>query len=170
MSVRGVAYHCHPDSPLSRLALAKFLAEADGSLPEPLHSRSYFTSFEDVASKFLRDGLIAYAATDSGNLAGVAVVYANPLLYPRAYETYIGVSPDWRRQGIATRLSEMEEELSRKAGASGAMTNCDPRNTAKIALNQQRGYRMVVDQEEIAAFEGMNPKWLGKSFFIKDWA
>jgi hypothetical protein len=50
------------------------------------------------------------------------------------------------------------------------MTNCDPRNAAKIALNQQLGYRMIDDQDEVAALERMNPKWRGKSFFTKDWA
>jgi GNAT superfamily N-acetyltransferase len=168
--VSSLTYLCHPDDPLMETALAQFLAEVDSSLPEPLQSRSYFTSFEEVACRFLHGALIAYAETDSGALAGIAVVYADGSRYPRAYETYIGVHPAYRRLGVATRLSEMELELCQKAGASGIMTNCDPRNTAKISLNNHLGYVAVTDKKQIELFESANPKWRGKRFFIKDWA
>lgn len=165
-----ICYRNHPGSPLQQELLSALLAEVDTSLPEPLRERSYFSSFNDIAATFLREGLIVYAANTAQRLVGVAVVYADPNRYFRAYETYIGVLSSHRRRGIGKVLSLMAIDLCRAAGVRGVMTNCDPRNDAKIAMNQTLGYERVKEAEEIKRLEQLNPKWVGKAFFVKDWA
>ena len=165
-----IYYRSHPGTPLEQGPLARLLAELDAGLPEPLQERSYFSSFNEIAAKFLRDGLIVYAADNAQRLVGIAVVYADSSRYSRAYETYIGVLSSHRRQGIGKVLSLMEIDLCRAAGVRGIMTNCDPRNDAKMAMNQTLGYVRVGEAEEIKKIEQMNPKWVGKAFFVKDWA
>lgn len=165
-----IFYCSHPVSPLQQELLANLLAQVDASLPEPLQERSYFSSFDEIAAKFLRDGLIVYAADNGQKLVGVAVVYADPNRYFRAYETYIAVLSSHRRQGIGKVLSLMEVDVCRAAGVRGIMTNCDPRNDAKIAMNKTLGYARVGEAEEVKRLEQMNPKWAGKAFFVKEWA
>jgi len=169
MSSPPICYLSHPESPLQQDLLATLLAEVDASLPEPLHKRSYFSSFDETAARFLRDGLIVYAVDSAQKLVGASVVYANPHRYSRAYETYIGVLSSHRRQGVGKILSLMEMNLCRAAGARGIMTNCDPCNHAKIAMNLALGYVRVNKVEEVKRLEEMNPKWVGKAFFFKDW-
>ncbi len=164
-----IRYRSHPQAPLQQDVLSDLLAEVDSSLPEPLRQRSYFSSFGEVAAKFLRDCFIAYATDEAGKAVGVAVVHAEPGRYSRGCETYVGVIPSHRHRGIGKKLSVMVIELCRSAGMLGIMTTCDPRNVGKISLNLSLGYMPVRDVKELARFEKLNPKWVGKAFFTKDW-
>lgn len=163
-----INYTIHPECPVSVDEVAKLLESVDEQLPDPLRSRSYFTSYKALAERFVKQGLIPCARLPDGSLIGCAVLYADKLAFRRAYETFIGVHPGYFHRGIATKLMKMEIDLSRACGISGMMTNCNPSNTAKINLNTKIGFRRVTDPEEYREMVAINPKWGGKLFFVLD--
>jgi GNAT superfamily N-acetyltransferase len=162
-------YNVHPDMPIDVNELALFLEHVDNCFPEPLGIRSYFTTYINIASKFLKSGMISYATDNDGVLAGVAVAYIDKNKYRRAYETYMAVAPEYLRRGIASHLMHMEIDMCRRSGIGGIMTNCHPTNIAKKALNIKLGFREVTIAEEIDEMVSINPKWKGKSFYVLDW-
>ena len=104
----------------------------------------------------------------TGDLAGCAVIYADPERFSQAFETYIGIRQSFEGQGIGHKLTNMEFELCRQTGMKKIMTNCHPDNFRKIKLNLLNGYSVVTDQHQIQDYLVLNPKWAGKAFFIKD--
>jgi len=145
--------------------LSSFLEEMDTILIDPIGSRSYFSSYRDLAKKFLDTGHIIVCKDCKSKIVGLAVFYADSAEFELAYETYIGVLRGYHRKGIARELLRREIDLSRKLGMKGIMTNCNKDNQPKINLNIKLGFQEIVDQNEIDYFLKINPKWAGKTFF-----
>lgn len=148
--------------------LIEFISEVDERALDPIKSRSYFVGYEELVNRFMRIGELLFAKDALGNLAGCAVIYANPEHYDHAYETYIGVSESFKRQGIGRMLTELEFIVCREIGMKGILTTCHPQNLSKKNLNESCGYLEIRDKKKIASLVAENPKWLGRAIFMRN--
>lgn len=163
-----ISFYFGKSHPLSVRELADLLSDVDGRLLDPIIRRPYFAGYNELAKCFIESGEVIYAKHKSGVLAGCAVIYADPKRYSHAYETYIGIREAFERQGIGRKLTELEFEICRGIGMQRIMTNCHVQNSSKRKLNLASGYSVVTNQQEIAAYVALNPKWVGKVFYIKE--
>lgn len=81
---------------------------------------------------------VAHAHDD---LVGFKVGYAT--MMTRYYSWLGGIHPDFRRQGIASRLMEAQHRWVREAGFSVVETAATPDNEAMLALNLRFGFTII---------------------------
>lgn len=167
--MNSIDFYLAMSTPLGVVELSDLIADVDERLLDPIKLRPYFLGYDDLARRFIENGYVIYARhSTSAVLAGCAVIYANPKLYAYAYETFIGIRGAFERQGIGRKLIELEFEVCRDIGMQSIMTNCHADNIAKRKLNLESGYSEVTNQQEIAEYVALNPKWMDKVFYIKN--
>ena len=164
----GLKYFVNDTKNININAITSFLKDMDSLFIEPLQTRNYFDTFESLSEKFYLRGKLIYCKNENNKLIGLAIIYANNLLFKYAYETYIAVLNEYAGIGIASELMKIEISLSKSLGMGGLMTNCHKDNIVKINLNKKLGFTEILDQEEILKFQKMNSKWNGKVFFKID--
>lgn len=94
------------------------------------------------AAEFLSDSRHHIAVCiDGGLIVGFAsaVHYVHPDKPPELWINEVGVSPEYRRLGVARRLLEALFEAGREAGCAEAWVLTDRENTAAMSLYKAAG-------------------------------
>lgn len=87
-------------------------------------------------------GLVARAATASGDGELIAYLFYR-LIADEVHIFRVAVSPEWRRQGIGSRLVVECLERARSRGAAAAVLEVRPSNTEAVALYRNFGFQII---------------------------
>ena len=120
--------------------LLKFLKEVDGDFYPPLSQKTDLNLF---AKKILANAEFFYRQSDSGDIIGLVVIYANDWEKKYAYIPLVAVSPSYRRLGIANKLLlaalDYVASLGNKIQTIGIHTN----NSVAVKLYQNIRFKSV---------------------------
>ncbi|MFC5822244.1 GNAT family N-acetyltransferase [Nonomuraea insulae] len=88
---------------------------------------------------FHRTSLIA---EDGGGLAGFLIGFPSPSLPDEAYIHFVGVSPGFRKSGLARGLYERFFDLARDHGRHVVKAITAPVNATSIAFHRRMGFEV----------------------------
>lgn len=115
------------------------LAEQQIQAIADLCQRVFSDPVNDLAWRLARMPELTLASANAGEqLVGFKIGYAHSRT--RYYSWLGAVHPDWRRQGIAERLSGMQHAWARAAGFTSVETATDQDNQAMLMANLQWGF------------------------------
>jgi ribosomal protein S18 acetylase RimI-like enzyme len=77
---------------------------------------------------------------DGSQLVGLVALYENDLATRKAFITHVGVSPEFRRSGIARRLLEQSSRRLRAAGMRAVELEVRTDNAQALGLYLQLGF------------------------------
>jgi GNAT superfamily N-acetyltransferase len=105
-------------------------------------SRSLFDRYSpDLSWRLEKMPLVSIVCARSGDeLVGFKIGYAHGQF--KYYSWLGGVHPEFRRQGVATRLSELQHSWAREQGFRSVETATDETNAAMTQVNLKCGFRM----------------------------
>lgn len=91
-----------------------------------------------------RDGgsLAARAATSSGDEELIAYLF-HRFIADEVHIHRIAVSPEWRRQGIGSRLVGECLQRARRRGVTAVVLEVRPSNTEAVALYRRFGFQVI---------------------------
>ncbi|MBW2995154.1 GNAT family N-acetyltransferase [Candidatus Woesearchaeota archaeon] len=99
---------------------------------------------EDIYRERLKDkSYWIHAAEDNGRIAGYSIMYQDD---GRGYIWITAVHPDYRRQGIAGRLIEMQCQLSREQGYKSVYLKTW--RPEMIALCSKNGFKKTKEEKD----------------------
>lgn len=100
-----------------------------------------YWSIREVAAHLEGNPDLCYVAADDGNVVGFALGDRNfEILEKTGHLEWIAVSPEYRRQGIATRLIETIERVFREMGKEQMVTDISSQNAASRSLARKSGF------------------------------
>ena len=99
-------------------------------------------SFEGEMASAGAESRLAWTAAASGEKQIVAYIFYR-FIAEEVHIFRLAVDPEWRRQGIGTRLLDDCLTSARRMGLSAAVLEVRPSNTEAIALYCKLGFRVI---------------------------
>ena len=125
---------------LTQESLVRFLREVDKDFHPPLSEK---TDLKEYVAKILEKAMLFYELSDSGDIKGLVIMYANDFEKKYAYIPLVAVSPLYRKQGVVYKLlGESLQYLNTLKGeiqVLGIHTN----NPVALVLYQKMGFKSV---------------------------
>jgi ribosomal-protein-alanine acetyltransferase len=87
-------------------------------------------------------GLVARAAADDGEEALIAYLFYR-LIADEVHIYRIAVSPEWRRQGVGSRLVDTCLQRARRRGVTAALLEVRSSNTEAAAFYRSFGFQVI---------------------------
>ena len=118
---------------LTQESLVRFLREVDKDFHPTLSEK---TDLKEYVAKILEKAMLFYELSDSGDIKGLVIMYANDFEKKYAYIPLVAVSPLYRQQGESLQyLNTLKGEIQ----VLGIHTN----NPVALALYQKMGFKSV---------------------------
>ena len=98
-------------------------------------------SLEHLASFVAQGNHILLVALNKGEVVGQArgIVHHQPDAGPELYVDNLGVTPQWKRTGIATKLMNRLMEIAKKHGCADMWLATEPENEEAIGFYRSFG-------------------------------
>lgn len=87
-------------------------------------------------------GLVARAAAGDGDEALIAYLFYR-FIADEVHIYRIAVSPEWRRQGVGSRLVDACLQRARRRGVTAALLEVRPSNTEAAAFYRRFGFQVI---------------------------
>lgn len=91
----------------------------------------------------------SFVAEVEGEVAGFLIGFLSPTFADEAYIHFVGVNPEFRRQGVGKILYERFFEVVRENGRGVVRCVTAPMNKTSIAFHRQMGFQPVMGNAEL---------------------
>ncbi|MCM8813879.1 MAG: GNAT family N-acetyltransferase [Candidatus Omnitrophica bacterium] len=166
----AIAIFCSAEQPVPQVELAAFVQRNDSEFTPPFAQRDWFVSYEEWVSRLLRNGVVIYARDSfSGAIAGAVGFYADSQRYKDAYVSYISVSRQYRKRGIAGKLMSAMAARCAAQGMQGINGSCAAGNQPMQRQFESNGYLKITDPQQVVVLKQANKKddWDKNFYYLK---
>jgi len=101
-----------------------------------------YWSIGEVAHHLEHEGALCYVADDDGRIVGFALgAETFEILENTGHLEWVAIAPDYRRSGLALKLSETEVGVFEQMGKAQVVTDISSTNPASRGMARKAGFR-----------------------------
>jgi len=122
------------------------IVKLDSEFFPPLSSR---TDLKKYAKKLIKEAVLVFVVNrEEKDIAGMAAYYCTPSLFDYAELSFLGVLDEYKKRGIATKLTKYMIKDCKLKGAKGIKTKTWDSNKLALDLYLKNGFKIINKKED----------------------